>query len=233
VRSAYPIQADDEIVLEFRESTTSPPLSANKFASSAGIRIGDPYTPSAAGTLSGVYYQAVSGSTTDIDVVFGQYTSQRGDGTNQTNWVNGWQWRVRITKKAALPFANATSSATGLVAARKGQYSLTVTSSVAYTSYKAVGIYYQDQDGNHRLKFNIVGTVASGARTGTTLTVTGVTFKNATSYFQAVTGVTDAAATYANVNPNASTIAILHASATTTVYGVSGDVELDSKPTWA
>jgi hypothetical protein len=105
----------------------------------------------------------------------------------------------------------------------------------SWVTVRAVGIYYQDQDGNHRLKFNIAGTCLSGVRASNTLTISGVTFKNITTFLQAVHGIIDVigVAPRAFVNPNTSTITIDHASATTSLYTVSGDVELESAPTWA
>lgn len=234
VRFQSPLQSDDIVILEGSSDR-------NIWFPMANCRLNYNNTPvvvsldSAGNIIAGYTMYSISGNATDLDITFAQYAAAANDDSPTTAWpTTNAYWRVRKAKASApVGFGKSNSNEFGLVAPRKGQQALTVTSSVAFTGYRAVGIYYQDQDGNHRLKFNIVGTVAGGSRTGTTLTITGVTFKNATSYFQAVTGVTDAVATAANVNPNAATLAIVHTAATTAIYGASGDVELESKPTWA
>lgn len=238
VRFTYPIQQDDELILEIDPAGNGiwVPAVGSNIAGTANIAT-LPLTATGAsftsGASVGVGWSRSSTTATDVDVFFGtNRASTLGDTTSGwSDFTNGY-WRLRKTKKASLPYAKADSSASGLVAPRKGQYSLTVTGSVALTGYRAVGIYYQDQDGNHRLKFNISSTVASGSRGGNTLTITGITFKNS-GFSQAVSGYTDAAATYASATSNSNTIPVVHGTATTTVYSVSGDVELESKPTWA
>jgi hypothetical protein len=227
VRFQYPIQADDMIQLEVDEGTGGArwvPIESR--LSTYGL---DAATPTLAyGTL----ISFVDAST--IDIRFFSRISLQTTATWSGIASSNWRWRVRKAKASSpVGYGKSNSNEFGLVAPRRGQQSLTVTSSVAFTSYRAVGIYYQDQDGNHRLKFNIVGAVAGGARTGTTLTITGVTFKNASGYNQSVAGHTDSAAVYARVTANANTITVAHASATTTEYGCSGDVELESRPSWA
>lgn len=103
------------------------------------------------------------------------------------------------------------------------------------TTYRAVGIYYLDRNGNHRLRFNIA--IASTASSSTTHTyiIDGVTFKNVATYFQPCdyrenSGI----AGDCNTVPNTGGIQINRASATSGAnLGLSGDVELESKPTWA
>jgi hypothetical protein len=224
----YPIQATDQIKIELSYDRVT-------WVDAATIA---PYTLDSTGSdnaSAGVTLAAGGSSTTSV-VRFCRYLNIANDDAPASAWSTSYYWRVRKANPSSpVGFGLASSTASGLVQPRKGQYSLTVSSSVAFSSYNAVGVYYQDQDGNHRLKFNISGIVASGARTGTTLTITGVTFKNRTSYYQACAAFNDAAngacAAYANLN--AATITVNHASATTAFYGVSGDVELDSKPSWA
>jgi len=238
VEFQYPIQSDDEIVVELQSDTGGPWLAVNNTINNLGIGALTYY-----GTANqGIGLQRVTGSSTQVDIVFGRYpfNTNATFGAAGTDWstisVSTVRWRVRKTKKASLPYAKADSSASGLVAPRKGQSALTVTSTVAgWTTARAVGVYYQDQDGNHRLKFNIAGTVTTGTYTGGTWTISGVTFKNISNYYQAIAPFSNASnGTSGYVSPGLATIIIFHASsAGTDRYGLSGDIELDSKPSWA
>jgi len=182
-------------------------------------------------------------SATVFQVSFGN----RGSSINASNVDNGnssWatenglgtRFRVGLSIGGVFIGVNmANSSMMGFVAPRKGQYALTVTGT-GWTTVRAVGIYYQDQDGNHRLKFNIVGTVSSSSRTNFTVAITGVVAKNVSNYLQACSGWSNGVAAYVNgcyLSPNTDSITIDHASSTTTAYRLSGDVELESKPSWA
>lgn len=233
VRFQYPIQTSDEIVLEFSgDQVTWTPV---------GQFIDVQHYMYQGTSEYGAGVTRVSGSTTDVYVYFGNKgrstsnATYAGDGNTWAS-ISSRYWRVRKAKASApVGFGLANSNESGLAKPRKGQYSMTVTSSFAgWATTRAVGIYYQDQDGNHRLKFNIRGSKTSGATTGGTLTVSGVTFKNVSSWEQAGSGFTSGALSVGvYCGPNNSTVGIGHASATTDYYSVSGDVELESKPTWA
>lgn len=102
------------------------------------------------------------------------------------------------------------------------------------SSVTANFVPYQMSDGTWRMKFNLYGIVSSASRTFMTYAVNGVTFRS---------GITQPIASFisgANVPPRAyvdngsSTIALDFNAATTNTQGhVSGDVALESKPTWA
>lgn len=109
-----------------------------------------------------------------------------------------------------------------------------VSGSITYTVVRGVLVPYQTLEGSWRLRFNIYGTVASGARTSYTLTFSGVTFKNVANYYQACDCYhvgTEVGICYAS--PNTGDVTVNHVSNTVTFYGFSGDVELNGKPTWA
>jgi|GEM_PF-3349131 len=99
--------------------------------------------------------------------------------------------------------------------------------------YRAVLIPYQMQDGSWRLRFNIAGALDVAA-SGCTVTIAGVTFKNTSNFHQAVSCSTGASSTYdrGRITANSSIIN-LSAGGNTAAYRTSGDVELESKPTWA
>lgn len=161
-------------------------------------------------------------------------TSGNLNNTNQVDIVGRiWVPIQGLSAMRAYGAGAVTSSRSGLVAPRKGQYGLTVTGT-GWTTRKAVGIYYQDQDGNHRLKFNIAGNTTSVSRNIMALSITGVVFAND---FQAVAAYTDNGATSTPVNGytaiSTNLINLLHVSVATTLYALSGDVELASKPSWA
>ncbi len=96
------------------------------------------------------------------------------------------------------------------------------------------GVPYKTKDGVWRLKFN--ATFVQPATSSVTLTLTGVSFK--TGYKQAVAFSFDSytggppAANQAFTNSGAATI-IIGASSTFTGFEISGDVELDTIPSWA
>lgn len=142
-----------------------------------------------------------------------------------------------ITYQTVSLAARASSANDGSVAPRKGQAQMTVTSTLAgWSAVRSSGIYYQDQDGAHRLKFNIYGTMTAAAHTTSTFSFANVTFK--AGILQAcsagLAGGTVPAPT--NVFANASTGNIVFntgTGASNTSAFLSGDVELESKPTWA
>jgi hypothetical protein len=96
---------------------------------------------------------------------------------------------------------------------------------------------YQIQNGDWRCKFNVIVTVSSTSRTGIILAIAGITFKNTggTPGGQAIAAGEDGATTFyrAFADKNAGTITYYHASNTTQFYMFSGDVALESKPSWA
>ena len=191
----------------------------------------------------GTYFDYIS--STQLDVVFNTFrlTSGATFGANGTDWSvpaasASYLWRVRKSSAgAAVGFGVVNSVSTGLVTPMTAQTALTASaSSPTATITRAVGIAYTDIGGVWRLRFNIMWTVASGTRTSATLTLSGVTFKNVTNLAQAISVTSNVGASayqQGYVNPNTGVITVEHASATTTSYYVSGDVELESKPTWA
>ena len=112
-----------------------------------------------------------------------------------------------------------------------------VTSSPSVSSMgRAVAVVTKCDSGQYRMKFNISFTVASGSRNGATITISNCIFKNATNYYQAISGVHSSGSTSSCTgfaSSNTGDIVLSHPTTTTTVYGASGDVELESKPTWA
>lgn len=104
-----------------------------------------------------------------------------------------------------------------------------------WTSARCVAIPYKTEDEIPRLRFNIHGAVSSTGRTSYTITLSGVTFNSTANNYSPTYGFPTE--TLGNnqcyVNPGTNTITCAHASGTTTGYHFSGDVELDSWPTWA
>jgi len=95
---------------------------------------------------------------------------------------------------------------------------------------------YMVQDGTWRLSISFVVTVSSTARTAATFAINAVTFKNTSSWNQPLWAQNydgSVGTLYAFAATNTSNVQVNHASATTTAYGFTGDVELNSKPSWA
>jgi hypothetical protein len=193
-------------------------------------------TNDTAATYYGMDMIAVSGSSTDYDVRF--YSAVLPSSAWSGENALGTRWRVVFANDPrAVGFGLASSSDSGLVRPRRGQQPLTVTGT-NWATARAVGIYYQDQDGNHRLKFNIAGTLSS-TTTAFTGTIDGVTFKNVANFTQAIAcslgeaGVASRATLDNYVNPGASTFTVAPTTGNFNRIRVSGDVELESRPTWA
>lgn len=100
---------------------------------------------------------------------------------------------------------------------------------------RAVFVPYQTQDGTWRLKFNMYYAFTSATVTAVTVSVNGVTFKNSSFYSQAFSVAPSVSTTITNgyVTPNTGNMTASVTSSTQTGFGISGDIELDSKPTWA
>jgi hypothetical protein len=220
----YPIQQDDELVLEVRQNGDRQwtPAITNGFGP---VKI--------SGTDYGVELQTSASNPNVVDIIW--YPG----GSTFFGWAtynsNNWRYRLRKAKASSpVGYGKANSTEFGLVAPRRGQQSLTVTGT-GWSTTRAVGIYYQDQDGNHRLKFNIVGTVSASTRTFYTISITGVTFKNVANFFQPCSAMTTTAVGLSGcyTAPNTANVTAEHASGSTGTYGFSGDVELESRPSWA
>lgn len=136
---------------------------------------------------------------------------------------NGTSWVLAVVEKqyvAGTAYTNGTPTITA----------------ASWTTVRGVIVPYQTTDGAWRLKFNLSGQVPSGSRTGLTITISGVTFKNIANYSQPIAGVVSAItarSTQSYVVANSGNMVIEHDTDTTTAYYASGDVELESKPTWA
>jgi hypothetical protein len=113
------------------------------------------------------------------------------------------------------------------------QYDLTVTGT-NWTTTRAVGLPYRTIDGTWRLRVNIGGAYSSGVTSGS-LAISGIVAKNVSEYRQPISGPSRGGtlgSQHAYFSPNENTITWNHSQTQTTV-GFSGDVELESKPTWA
>jgi len=109
------------------------------------------------------------------------------------------------------------------------QFLLTVTGP-SWTTSRAVGIPYLTLDGQWRLRINIRGTIPTN--TALVISIAGVVFSNAAGS-QVINISTD------NFNGFVATVVAgtgnitMNSVTSDTIWGVSGDVELESKPTFA
>lgn len=96
-------------------------------------------------------------------------------------------------------------------------------------------IPYRMQDGSWRMRFNIILTLTSGARAFAEFAIAGILFPNeGGGKHQTIVGNqggNDGNNSTAISNDN--NVQVAHDSTTTTTYGMSGDVALAAKPTWA
>ena len=112
----------------------------------------------------------------------------------------------------------------------------TVTSAQGgFTVARAAFVPYQCQDGTWRIKFNIFYAFTSATVTAVTASVNGIVFKNVSFYSQPVAVAPSSTANITNgyVSPNTGNIVAAVSSSVQTGFGLSGDVELNAKPTWA
>lgn len=101
------------------------------------------------------------------------------------------------------------------------------------TIRRALFIPYQVKDGNWRLRFTIYISGATSVASSTHfISVNGVIFKNTTSFYQACAGAAGGQ-TEVLAFPNENRIRFAGASGAPSDFAVYGDVELESKPTWA
>ena len=111
------------------------------------------------------------------------------------------------------------------------QYNLTVTGTNWTTNY-AWGVPYKDINGNWHLKFNIQGEVSVATNT-LSLTISGVEMSS-TYTLQSCAGGTTTGVYFRNCYARSATDDIyLVMGANASVFYASGDIVLDSKPTWA
>lgn len=114
-----------------------------------------------------------------------------------------------------------------------------------WTTNRAAGVYYLTSDGAHRLILDIGGVFASGTVNIKQLTISGITFKNVAGHNQPVNlcdqelqgrAADQFTAAYAILNNNIINILASSAidfSSGSGLWSLSGNFELDSKPTWA
>jgi hypothetical protein len=190
--------------------------------------------------------RAIWTSSTNLAVGFGKRgTRISASGTDNCNasWAtertNGSRWVVLYGTPAALAgFKVGSPTEVGLVKDWK-QYvagntyngvALDVTG-VNWTTTRATFVPYQTYDGTYRLKFNMYGTF-SVATAASSIGISGISFRSV--IYQAVSANhTDSSSVFvtAQTSPS-STVIIIAAGAARSTYAISGDVELNGKPTW-
>jgi len=113
------------------------------------------------------------------------------------------------------------------------------TTAPSCTVARARFIPYQMQDGAWRMRFNITMTRASGANIADlTVTIIGIVFKNISNDNQALSMSADNLTSDANIGHsaavnNTNTLFGAFSANNILTFRVSGDVELNAKPTWA
>lgn len=112
----------------------------------------------------------------------------------------------------------------------------TVTCSTpGFVVFRATFLPYQIQDGSWRLRFNIYGNGTNANISSTTITTAGVVYKTGTQVVSSVLLGATYNPSYSYTSGTTSSIQIGTAAVSNNIgeIGVSGDVELNSKPTWA
>jgi len=102
---------------------------------------------------------------------------------------------------------------------------------------RGVFIPYQEQDGGWRMKFHFSAACSNTTRTSVVFQINGILSKTigngGSQQAVTVTDITSRTPTSSYVPTGTSVVDCAHASASTSFYAIAGDIELDSKPTWA
>lgn len=200
----------------------------------------------------------VSGSTTDIDVIFGNNGRIPGStyGGNGTAWsgVTSLYWRVLIVRGGTVSgIGNVSENSSGFMPSNhsnldnaaatrlglkeylhgttyNGGNAPTITGQAGFAAdTRCVFIPYQMQSGTWRMRFNVRFSQTSG--TTADISIAGVTFNKVAPVL--LSGNNLASASYAGRTTDASGSIVLRASSADTTFSASGDVELTGKPNWA
>jgi len=101
------------------------------------------------------------------------------------------------------------------------------------TLVRGIFIPYLMLDGTWRLKFNFHMTFSPATGSGTIFTIAGVVFKNTSNYYQACSCETASNTQNSGFcTPNTGELSGQTSGAGSAAMGLSGDLELESKPTW-
>jgi len=105
-----------------------------------------------------------------------------------------------------------------------------------WTTTRAVAVPYKTEDGVWRLRFNIKGSYSTALASSSSLAISGITFKNIATFSQSLSISQFTNGTSAPIKgsaeSNSGNISFFF-TGNVQVISVSGDVELESKPTWA
>jgi hypothetical protein len=209
-------------------------------------------------TSYGLGWTRVTGSVTQADVNIARYRRPAGtwDGAG-ADWSGTVYYRIRkVSGGAAVGFpiapanivlVNTADNYSGNTALGLMQYAhgttynggnaptvtLTAGGGTLSSVTRAVFVPYQMADGSWRMKFNVYCLLSSLSRSAVTLNISGVTIKSGFAQpvvgYVAGTGIPPRTRveTTGNIQFDLSAAVVLDAAAS------SGDVELNSKPTWA
>jgi hypothetical protein len=241
VRFLTPIQPTDKIELQMSRDRQSWPVVGAEPLVETGSRQNI--------KVYGMSWVRVTGSTTDVDVIF-YNNGARADGptfaANGGLWsdLTPFWWRaVKIPGQVqvATPTLPAPTAMSDVVATQQGHKTYvhgtsynggnapTVTGQAGFAADVTAFIPYQMQDGKWRLRFN----VRFGQTSSTTadITIAGVTFTSISPV--AVTANNSAVLSYVGRTTSGTGSIVIRSSSADTQFSVSGDVELTGKPTWA
>jgi hypothetical protein len=208
----------------------------------------------------GIGIDYISG-TQEVIVRFGTYTLANGatfgavGQTYAAGPVGGGYWRVRKTSGGqAVGFGTVSATSSGLMPASNSNLDDATATRLGLKQYlhgttynggnaptvavtnlstcRGTFVPYQMQDGTWRMRFNI-GLLLSAGATSISATVNGIAVNSSYPDFQSVSAIGGSGNSYTfGTIASTNTISAGTASASTQ-WAISGDVELDSKPTWA
>lgn len=252
VRFQTPILATDSISVEIQRSS-------GEWLNAIDI---NPYTTQNS-VEYGVSLTGVAGNDTDVQVNFSRYRWGGSTfGGAGTAWPSDEYWRVKKTSSGqAVGFGVVSENASGLMPANLSLLDNASATRLGIKSYAHGGSYnggaaptitlssgggtlssviassfipYQLQDLSWRMKFNFTVLLSSVARTSANFAVNGILAKNVSNYTQTYSSANNGnGVNSSDIAPNSNIFSLNHASVTTIRYYAQGDIELDSKPTWA
>ena len=155
----------------------------------------------------------------------GGMTARNGNDLFGSGEVISFHLRVPIYGWSSLPSNILLPSST-----QDWTYNLTTTGT-NWTQGAARGTVYRTQNGTYHLRYSFAGTL-SASSSSINITISGITSRNITGYNQPVTTYNAGSWSRGYIAPNTSAI-VLWGGGSTSTWSSSGDIELESKPTFA
>lgn len=197
VRFSSAINVSDDIEIKFSRGAGQVYTLSAQFIDGSGNRIvNSESSAQTIATSSGVYWRPVSGSNTDIDIIFARYAALANDDSPAQDWVNGWYWIAnKVSGGAAVGFPigadnvviNHNSTATSSTL-KSGTYTPTFTNVTNVASTTLRSARYTQVGNVVTVSINVSIATTAAAPTQTQMRVSVPVSSNFTTDYQAAGG---------------------------------------------